>query len=152
MKYLLAQAIKEKMKQNGITYEGLSVKADVSKTYLTDITGKGKIPTAGIIEKIASALDVDPENIKEYRIIKIQDNLERFYQFYSQGEVIKIEKAVMPKEAPAILDDNGIRFPSREYKQMENTDWLDLSGLRKEDRKVILDLFERFKPNTKRNN
>ena len=60
------------------TYRGLADKADLSAGYLNHIVhGNRPVPSNDVIERIAEALDVEPEHFREYRIRVITDKLEQ---------------------------------------------------------------------------
>lgn len=66
------------MEANGVTYRGLAAKAGLSAGYLNHIThGNRPVPASEIIERLAEALDVEPEHFLEYRLRVITDRLER---------------------------------------------------------------------------
>jgi transcriptional regulator with XRE-family HTH domain len=144
MKKLLKDAIKEASKKKGVTYEELAQKNIVSKTYLTDIMKKGKIPRKAVIEKIANYLGFDPHAIREYWVLDIQDKLERYYQLYSDDDLKKIEKEIKPKNVPESYD-NGIRFSDREYDGMKEYGWINLKELSDEDSAVVLNVYNSLK-------
>jgi transcriptional regulator with XRE-family HTH domain len=65
------------MDESGITYRGLAVKSDLSAGYLNHIMhGNRPVPSNDVIERLAEALDVEPEHFLEYRIRRITERLE----------------------------------------------------------------------------
>ena len=69
--------IERLMEETGKTYSGLADKADLSAGYLNHIVhGNRPVPSNDVIERIAQALDVEPEHFREYRIRVITDKLE----------------------------------------------------------------------------
>jgi transcriptional regulator with XRE-family HTH domain len=69
--------IERLMADTGTTYRGLADKADLSAGYLNHIVhGNRPVPSNDVIERIAQALDVEPEHFREYRIRVITDKLE----------------------------------------------------------------------------
>ena len=73
----LGPAIERLMSDTGTTYRGLADKADLSAGYLNHIVhGNRPVPSNDVIERIAEALDVEPEHFREYRIRVITDKLE----------------------------------------------------------------------------
>jgi transcriptional regulator with XRE-family HTH domain len=69
--------IERLMADTATTYRGLADKADLSAGYLNHIVhGNRPVPSNDVIERIAQALDVEPEHFREYRIRVITDKLE----------------------------------------------------------------------------
>ena len=69
--------IEQLMADTGTTYRGLAVKADLSAGYLNHIVhGNRPVPSNDVIERIAKALEVEPEHFREFRIRVITDKLE----------------------------------------------------------------------------
>lgn len=56
-----------KFLMNGMTYEDLSDKSDVSKTWLVTVINRGHA-SMNVVNKIAKALEVDP-----IEIVKLED-------------------------------------------------------------------------------
>jgi transcriptional regulator with XRE-family HTH domain len=66
------------MDETGVTYRGLAAKSGLSAGYLNHIMhGNRPVPSNGVIERVAKALDVEPEHFLEYRLRVITDRLER---------------------------------------------------------------------------
>ena len=66
------------MNETGVTYRGLADTADLSAGYLNHIVhGNRPVPADDVIERIASALGVEPEHFREYRLRVITDRLEQ---------------------------------------------------------------------------
>ena len=62
---------------DGTTYRGLADKAGLSAGYLNHIVhGNRPVPSNDVIARIASALGVEPEHFREYRIRVITEKLE----------------------------------------------------------------------------
>jgi len=73
----LGPTIERLMVETGTTYRGLADKADLSAGYLNHIVhGNRPVPSNDVLERIATALDVEPEHFREYRIRVITDKLE----------------------------------------------------------------------------
>src|SRR5438874_7151226 len=71
-------AIERLMNELGVTYRGLAAKTDLSAGYLNHLVhGNRPVPSNDVIERLAGALDVDPEHFREYRLRVITDKLER---------------------------------------------------------------------------
>ena len=70
-------AIERLMNELGVTYRGLAAKTDLSAGYLNHLVhGNRPVPSNDVIERLASALDVDPEHFREYRLRVITRKLE----------------------------------------------------------------------------
>ena len=70
--------IERLMVETGTTYRGLADKSDLSAGYLNHIVhGNRPVPSNEVIARIATALDVEPEHFREYRIRVITDKLEQ---------------------------------------------------------------------------
>ena len=66
------------MAENGVTYRSLASKTKLSAGYLNHLVhGNRPVPSNDVIERLAGALDVDPEHFREYRLRVITDKLER---------------------------------------------------------------------------
>jgi transcriptional regulator with XRE-family HTH domain len=66
------------MNETGVTYRGLADTADLSAGYLNHIVhGNRPVPADDVIERIASALGVEPEHFREYRLRRITQRLEQ---------------------------------------------------------------------------
>ena len=71
-------AIERLMNELGVTYRGLAAMTDLSAGYLNHLVhGNRPVPSNDVIERLAGALDVDPEHFREYRLRVITDKLER---------------------------------------------------------------------------
>jgi transcriptional regulator with XRE-family HTH domain len=71
-------AIERLMNESGVTYRGLAAKTDLSAGYLNHLVhGNRPVPSNDVIERLAGALDVEPEYFREYRLRVITDKLER---------------------------------------------------------------------------
>jgi transcriptional regulator with XRE-family HTH domain len=71
-------AIEHLMNELGVTYRGLAAKTDLSAGYLNHLVhGNRPVPSNDVIRRLASALDIDPEHFREYRLRVITDKLER---------------------------------------------------------------------------
>jgi transcriptional regulator with XRE-family HTH domain len=71
-------AIERLMNETGVTYRGLAAKTDLSAGYLNHLVhGNRPVPSNDVIERLAGALDVEPDHFREYRLRVITDKLER---------------------------------------------------------------------------
>ena len=69
--------IERLMADTGITYRGLADKTNLSAGYLNHLVhGNRPVPSNDVIERLASALGVEPEHFREYRLRVITDRLE----------------------------------------------------------------------------
>jgi transcriptional regulator with XRE-family HTH domain len=70
--------IERLMEETGITYRGLAAKTDLSAGYLNHLVhGNRPVPSNEVIERLASALGVEPAHFREYRLRVITDRLEQ---------------------------------------------------------------------------
>ena len=70
--------IERLMFDTGTTYRGLADKSDLSAGYLNHIVhGNRPVPSNDVIARIATALNVEPEHFREYRIRVITEKLEQ---------------------------------------------------------------------------
>ena len=70
--------IERLMIETGTTYRGLAGQADLSAGYLNHIVhGNRPVPSNDVIARIATALDVEPEHFREFRIRVITEKLEQ---------------------------------------------------------------------------
>jgi transcriptional regulator with XRE-family HTH domain len=71
-------AVERLMNETGVTYRALASKTGLSAGYLNHLVhGNRPVPSNDIVRSLASALDVEPEHFREYRIRVITDRLER---------------------------------------------------------------------------
>src|SRR5436189_4509137 len=69
--------IERLMQENAVTYRGLAAKTKLSAGYLNHLVhGNRPVPSNEIVRSLASALDVEPEHFREYRIRVITERLE----------------------------------------------------------------------------
>jgi transcriptional regulator with XRE-family HTH domain len=65
------------MTESGITYRGLAAKTKLSAGYLNHLVhGNRPVPSNDVVETLASALGVEPEHFREYRLRVISERLE----------------------------------------------------------------------------
>ena len=70
-------SIERLMADSGLTYRGLAGKTQLSAGYLNHLVhGNRPVPSTEIVERLAVALDVEPEHFREYRLRVITDRLE----------------------------------------------------------------------------
>ena len=55
----LSEILREKMYKENLTYDSLSKKLGISKTYLTSIIKHGKVPTGDTIKDISNKLKAE---------------------------------------------------------------------------------------------
>ena len=71
-------SIERLMADSGLTYRGLAGKTQLSAGYLNHLVhGNRPVPSKEIVERLAVALDVEPEHFREYRLRVITDRLEQ---------------------------------------------------------------------------
>ena len=69
--------IQRLMAEQNVTYRGLADKTGLSAGYLNHLVhGNRPVPSNEIVRSLASALDVEPEHFREYRIRVITERLE----------------------------------------------------------------------------
>lgn len=69
--------IERLMAEAGLTYRGLAAKTQLSAGYLNHLVhGNRPVPSREVVERLARALDVEPEHFREYRLRVITDRLE----------------------------------------------------------------------------
>ena len=60
-----------------LTYRGLAAKTGLSAGYLNHLVhGNRPVPSKEVVERLAGALDIEPEHFREYRLRVIADRLE----------------------------------------------------------------------------
>lgn len=70
--------IERLMAEKGLTYRGLAAKTDLSAGYLNHLVhGNRPVPSKEVVARLASALGVEPEHFREYRLRVISDRLEQ---------------------------------------------------------------------------
>jgi transcriptional regulator with XRE-family HTH domain len=70
-------SIERLMADTGLTYRGLAAKTQLSAGYLNHLVhGNRPVPSKEVVERLAEALDVEPEHFREYRLRVITDRLE----------------------------------------------------------------------------
>ena len=65
------------MADAGLTYRGLAAKTQLSAGYLNHLVhGNRPVPSMDVVVRLATALGVEPEHFREYRLRVITDRLE----------------------------------------------------------------------------
>jgi transcriptional regulator with XRE-family HTH domain len=65
------------MNETGVTYRALAAKTSLSAGYLNHLVhGNRPVPSNDVVETLATALDVEPEHFREYRLRVITEKLE----------------------------------------------------------------------------
>jgi transcriptional regulator with XRE-family HTH domain len=71
------ETLERLMTENGVTYRGLASKTKLSAGYLNHLVhGNRPVPSNDIVRSLASALEVEPEHFREYRLRVITERLE----------------------------------------------------------------------------
>lgn len=150
----LGDVIGNEIKKQGKSYENIAKLASVSKTYLTDIIVKGKIPSIEIINNICSALNIDPATLKEYRVLLIQDKLSKDYFFLTLEQIEKLDD-ILKIDLDLKTSKEKTKFSERTYRLEEGINWMDLSDLTREEKQFMINMKKELKSifkNTGRNN
>jgi transcriptional regulator with XRE-family HTH domain len=72
------ETVERLMAETGHTYRSLAEKTKLSAGYLNHLVhGNRPVPSDDVIRTLASALGVEPEHFREYRLRVITDRLER---------------------------------------------------------------------------
>ena len=70
--------IERLMAETGLTYRGLASKTDLSAGYLNHLVhGNRPVPSKDVVARLATALGVEPQHFREYRLRVIADRLEQ---------------------------------------------------------------------------
>ena len=70
-------AVERLMNESGVTYRALAAKTGLSAGYLNHLVhGNRPVPSNGVIDRLADALEVEPEHFREYRLRVITERLE----------------------------------------------------------------------------
>jgi transcriptional regulator with XRE-family HTH domain len=65
------------MNEKGVTYRALADKTQLSAGYLNHLVhGNRPVPSNDVVQTLASALGVEPEHFREYRLRVITEKLE----------------------------------------------------------------------------
>ena len=65
------------MDEHGVTYRQLATRTGLSAGYLNHLVhGNRPVPSNDVVERLAEALDVEPEHFREYRLRVITQKLE----------------------------------------------------------------------------
>lgn len=70
-------SINKLLRKNNLSYQDLSDKTGVSKPYLAEIITKNRVPSKEKIEKIAKVFELDPFYFREYRLILLNEHIEK---------------------------------------------------------------------------
>ena len=71
------RTIERLMGETGLTYRGLAAKTGLSAGYLNHLVhGNRPVPSKDVVARLATALGVEPEHFREYRLRVIADRLE----------------------------------------------------------------------------
>ena len=69
--------IERLMAERGVTYRGLADLTGLSAGYLNHLVhGNRPVPSNDVVERLAAALDVEPEHFREYRLRVVTERLE----------------------------------------------------------------------------
>jgi len=142
------EALKRIIKEKKITYDELTKKSKVSKTYLTQIIVHGKIPSKEIIEKISKAINIKPDYFKEYRILKFVENLEKYHWILNSDDELQLDKIIYDIKARI----KGLKNNSKKHDKLRGnnrieynpTYILNLSTLDENQRKIIKMIYDEF--------
>ena len=70
-------AIERLMDEAGVTYRGLAAKSGLSAGYLNHLVhGNRPVPSNDVVKRLATALGVEAEHFREYRLRVITERLE----------------------------------------------------------------------------
>jgi transcriptional regulator with XRE-family HTH domain len=70
--------IERLMTETGTTYRALADRTDLSAGYLNHLVhGNRPVPSSEVMERLATALGVDPVHFREYRLRVITERLEQ---------------------------------------------------------------------------
>jgi transcriptional regulator with XRE-family HTH domain len=84
------------MLETGVTYRGLAEKTALSAGYLNHLVhGNRPVPSNDVVQRLATALGVEPEHFREYRLRVITARLEampemidRLYRRLGEGGTV----------------------------------------------------------------
>lgn len=69
-------AIERLMGESGMTYRALAAKTSLSAGYINHLVhGNRPVPSTAVIDRLAAALDIEPDHFLEYRMRVITDRL-----------------------------------------------------------------------------
>jgi transcriptional regulator with XRE-family HTH domain len=69
--------IERLMEERGVTYRRLADLTGLSAGYLNHLVhGNRPVPSNDVVERLASALEVEPEHFREYRLRVVTERLE----------------------------------------------------------------------------
>jgi transcriptional regulator with XRE-family HTH domain len=72
------ETVERLMTERGITYRRLAELTDLSAGYLNHLVhGNRPVPSNDVVERLASALGIEPEHFREYRLRVVTERLER---------------------------------------------------------------------------
>ena len=70
------RAIERLMNESGMTYRGLAAKTELSAGYLNHLVhGNRPVPSNVVIDRVAAALDIEPDHFIDYRMRVIAERL-----------------------------------------------------------------------------
>ena len=71
------ETVQSLMDEHGVTYRQLASRTGLSAGYLNHLVhGNRPVPSNDVIQRLAEALDVEPEHFREYRLRVITEKLE----------------------------------------------------------------------------
>ena len=69
-------AIERLMNESGLTYRGLAARTELSAGYLNHLVhGNRPVPSNALIDRLAEALEIEPDYFREYRMRVITERL-----------------------------------------------------------------------------
>jgi transcriptional regulator with XRE-family HTH domain len=140
-----SDALSELMEKNKITKIQLAKDSGISRAYLTQIIVHNVLPSKEIIEKISNALKLKPTYFKEYRVLEIIEDLEK-YHFMTREEDIKQLKGITSKIKSRIIRDNRKfdNLKSKREVEFNPSFLLDITNLNNQQIKIIKYLYNEF--------
>ena len=71
------RTVERLMGESGVTYRGLADTTGLSAGYLNHLVhGNRPVPSNEVVQRLASALGVEPEHFREYRLRVVTERLE----------------------------------------------------------------------------
>ncbi len=130
----LADIIKTKMSELHSNNEDFAKKAGFGTTYLNQIMNHGRVPSEKKIKNFAKVFHIDVNNIKEFKLIKLKETIDRMYKSFTGDDFQRIEDVLYKKYHIAKNINQG-------SENIQQNDVLDISILPKEEKKLIKDQY-----------
>ncbi len=147
-----ADALTEFMSKNKITKIKLAEESDISRAYLTQIIVHNVLPSKEIIEKISNALKIKPNYFREYRVLEIIEDMEKYYWMLKEDDVEQFKKITSKIKSRKFDPDRQFdKLTSKREVGFKPDYIISLTDLQKDQIKIIRTIVDKYREMNKKN-